>query len=185
MAETESSQTTPIGWKARDFRLIATDDREYALRAFADKIGLAVIFTCNHCPYAKATWPQLVELSKKYDEHVGFVAINPNDEKAYPDDSFEKMKQYAEKWDVPFPYLRDETQEVAKAYDAQCTPDIYLFTVKDVTFSLFYRGRISDNWKQPKKAKDKSFENAMKALIAGDPPPEEQIPSVGCSIKWK
>lgn len=179
------SKPLPTGWKARDFRLPATDGYEYALRAFSDKPGLLVVFTCNHCPYAKAAWPLLLDLFSKYDDHVGIVAINPNDETVYPQDSFEHMIKLAKKLELPFPYLHDKTQEVAQSYEAQCTPDLYLFSVKEVTFSLFYHGRINDNWKQPKKAKEHNLEDAIKALIKGKKPPKEQPPSMGCSIKWK
>lgn len=179
------SKSLPIGWKARDFRLPATDGYEYALRAFSDKPGLLLVFTCNHCPYAKASWPLLIELAQKYEKTIGVVAINPNDEDEYPEDSMENMKKLAEKLSLPFPYLRDQSQEIAKQYEAQCTPDIYLFSVKDVSFSLFYHGRINDNWKNTKKAKEHNLEYAIKALVAGKEPPKDQPPSMGCSIKWK
>jgi len=184
MSLVNSEPQTP-GWKAKDFRLNATDGYEYALRAFSDKKSLLVIFTCNHCPYAKAAWPIFLELFKKYDKNVGIVAINPNDESAHPDDSFEKMQKLVNKMKIPFPYLHDKEQEIAKAYNAQCTPEVYLFSVRDVSFSLYYHGRINDNWRYPKKVKEHSLENAIKGLLSGKQPPEEQLPSMGCSIKWK
>ena len=143
---------------------------------------LVVVFTCNHCPYARAGWPLILNLHKKYQDKVGFVAINPNDENVYPDDSFENMKKYAKEWGITFPYLRDETQQVARAYDAQCTPDVYMFG-KDR--KLVYRGRINDNWQDPSKVSRHDLDDALFAVASGKEVLKEQFPSMGCSIKWK
>ncbi|MDO8504110.1 MAG: thioredoxin family protein [bacterium] len=168
MALVQSSKATS-GWEAPNFDLPATDGNNYSLDSFKDAKGLVVVFTCNHCPYAKASWPLVIELARKYREHgVSFVGINPNDEVEYPEDSFEEMKKRISEWGINFPYLRDENQEVARAYDAQCTPDIYLF---DQERKLYYRGR--------------DIESAIEKLLAGSPPPQNQPPSMGCSIKWK
>lgn len=142
---------------------------------------LLVVFTCNHCPYAIASWPILVELQSKYGSR-GYqtVAINPNNNPNYPDDSFEKMKPFAEKNGIAFPYLFDETQEVARAYGATCTPDPYLFKEG----RLFYHGRITDNWQKPELVKDRSLELHILAALGEGQASEKAIPSMGCSIKW-
>lgn len=173
----------PLGWQASDFSLKGIDDKVYKLVEIKPKIGILIVFTCNHCPYAQAAWPLLVKLYEKYyKKGIEFVAINPNDEESYPEDSFEKMKKKAKEWQIVFPYLRDETQEVAKAYQAQCTPDIYLF---DANKKLFYHGRINDNWQNPLKVTRNDLDEALRRLCIGDKPPVEQFPSMGCSIKWK
>lgn len=182
MALTESSKT-PVGWGAPDFSLPGTDGEVYSLSSFADAKGLVVVFTCNHCPYAKASWPLLIELAASYKKKgVAFVAINPNDEVAYPEDNFATMQKRVAEWKINFPYLRDESQEVAKSYGAQCTPDIYLF---DIDRKLYYRGRINDNWQAPDEAEEHNLEDAIDSLLAGENPPEDQPASMGCSIKWK
>lgn len=142
---------------------------------------LLVVFTCNHCPYAIASWPILMELQAKYGSR-GYqtIAINPNNNPNYPDDSFEKMKPYAEKIGITFPYLFDETQSVARAYGAQCTPDPYLFKEG----KLFYHGRITDNWQKPELVKEHSLELHIQAALGDGQPTEKAIPSMGCSIKW-
>lgn len=143
------SQRMPLGTKAFDFSLPAADGKTYSLADFAGKKALVIIFSCNHCPYAQASWDPLTKLAKAYqDKEVAFVAINPNDETSYPEDSFEKMPEYVKKFRISFPYLRDKSQAVAKNYQAVCTPDVYLFDEKQ---KLFYHGRINDNWSEPQK----------------------------------
>ncbi len=182
MALIQSSKT-PSGWEAPDFNLPGTDGESYSLDSFKDAKGLVVVFTCNHCPYARAAWPLLIELAAKYkDRGIAFVGINPNDETTFPEDSFEEMKKRISEWGINFPYLRDENQEIARVYDAQCTPDIYLF---DQARKLFYRGRINDNWQNPSLVTEHNLEDAIKGLLSGSPPPQNQPPSMGCSIKWK
>lgn len=176
------STKTSIGTAAIDFSLPDVTGRTYSLADFKDKEALVVVFTCNHCPYARAAWPLLIALHKKYKDRVAFVGINPNDEQAYPDDSFENMKKYKKEWGITFPYLRDETQQVARAYDAQCTPDIYVF---DKDRKLAYRGRINDNWQDPSKVTRHDLADAIDALLSGQKVTDEQFPSMGCSIKWK
>ncbi len=172
-----------IGWKAPDFELPDTSGVIYKLYNRQPKIGILVIFTCNHCPYAKAAWPLLIELANYYQKRgIEFVAINPNDQNAYPEDSFEVMKQKVIEWSLPFLYLRDETQKVAKDFQAQCTPDIFLLNKEK---KLYYHGRINDNWKDSSKVKRKDLDDALRRLFIGDRPPVEQFPSMGCSIKWK
>lgn len=183
------SKQVPIGWEAADFTLKDTEGNDVSPSDFADKKGLLIVFTCNHCPYAKAAWPLIIDLSKKYSD-IAVIAINANNAKNYPDDSPRMMKRYKQEWGIPFPYLFDETQEAAKKYGARCTPDPYLFKMKDGAFKLYYHGRISDN-RSFGSAQDKqesiesNLEDAMKTLRKNQPPPRHQPPSIGCSIKWK
>lgn len=182
----KSTQQSIGEWEALEFELPGTDGKTYSLADFSNAKGLVVVFTCNHCPYAKAAWPQLITLADEYkDKKIAFVGINPNDEISYPEDSFEQMKQKVKEWGINFPYLQDKSQEVAKVYDAQCTPDVYLFKQKNKKFVLYYRGRITDNWQEPERAKSYDLKDAIDSLLAGSSPPTDQIPSMGCSIKWK
>lgn len=162
-----------IGWQAPDFNLANARGGNYHLYSQNPKKGILIFFTCNHCPYAKAAWPILIDLYNVYKKKgIEFVAINPNDENDYSEDSFA----------IPFPYLRDETQDIAKAYQAQCTPDVYLF---DSDKKLFYHGRVNDNWKDNNHVTRNDLDEALRRLFIGDRPPVEQFPSMGCSIKWK
>jgi len=178
------SQSMPVGTSAPGFHLPGTDGKTHSLNSFRDKKGLLVIITCNHCPYAKAAWPLTIDLYKQFGKDIAFVAINPNDEQTYPEDSFEVMKEKIGEWGISFPYLRDETQEVARAYKAQCTPDPYLFRIDGSVFKLFYHGRINDNWKDPAAVKEENLKDAIVLLLKGNGPPAAQPPSMGCSIKW-
>lgn len=145
--------------------------------------GMMIVFTCNHCPYAIAVWPRLISLSKEILKNgVTTLAINPNIHPNYPADSASAMTQKISEWNIPFPYLVDEDQTVATSYKAQCTPDIYVVK-NDMT--LFYHGRIDDNWKNEKDVKHYELSEAIDALINKKPAPSKQIPSMGCSIKWK
>jgi len=175
-----------VGTIPPDFSLKSVDEKQYSLADFDEKKGLLVLFTCNHCPYAIASWPIILELSERYS-NIQFIAINPNDAETYSEDSFENMKVLAKEFGLRFPYLIDETQEVAKAYNAQCTPDPYLFKWNPdaKSFELFYHGRVNDNWQNPEQVSEHSLDNAMKALLAEEQPPKKQNPSMGCSIKWK
>jgi hypothetical protein len=125
-------------------------------------------------------------LYERFGDEIGFVAINSNDAETYPDDSFEAMQAMAEELGLEFPYVYDESQEVASAYRAQCTPDPYLLRNEgDEGFSLFYHGRINDNWQEPELVIESNLEEAMDALIHEAGSPKDQPPSMGCSIKWK
>lgn len=180
------SKPLPIGWPAPDFQLRnATDDQAYSLANFKNKQGLLIVFTCNHCPYAQAAWPLTIKLYNQFKDQVHLAAINPNDSSQYPEDSFDQMKVLARDLQLPFPYLHDATQQVAKAYQAQCTPDLYLFKNDGSRFTLFYHGRINDNWQNPSAVTQENLEDALQKLIAGENPPAEHPPSMGCSIKWK
>lgn len=179
----ESSTTITLGTPIFSFDLPGVDGKNYSPNSFKDAQVLVVAFSCNHCPYAKAAWPLLIDLYKKYqDRGVAFVAINPNDETQYPEDDFATMKVKAKEWGIPFPYLRDESQDVARNYDARCTPDMYMF---DKDRKLAYRGRINDNWQDPSKVTRHDLADAIEKLLRGEKPDEPQHPSMGCSIKWK
>lgn len=165
------------------FELPDAQGQSYTLGNWGDKMVLVVVFTCNHCPYAQAVRPQLIELSNHYGaKHasVQFIAINSNDPAAYPEDATEKMTEA--KYAYPFPYLRDETQEVAREFGAVCTPDIFVY---DRNRHLQYRGRINDNWQEPAKATTHDLLDAIDALLRGERPNAEQQPTMGCSLKWK
>ena len=177
------SFSIPIGSNIIPFDLPATDGKNYSSESFKDVEGLVVAFSCNHCPYAKAAWPLLIKMAEEFkDNGVAFVGINPNDENQYPEDSFSEMKKRITDWKINFPYLRDETQEVAKAYKAACTPDLFVY---DDNRKLYYHGRINDNWQNPKLVKSEDLKDSLNSLLAGNPPPQPQHPSIGCSIKWK
>jgi len=178
-----NSAMVPLGTEAVDFHLKGVDDREHSLDSFSDSEVLVLIFMCNHCPYVKATIGRLVALAEKFRERgVLFVGINPNDAVNYPEDSFENMKVFAAESGMFFPYLHDETQEVAKAYDAVCTPDIYLYGSER---RLLYRGRIDDNWQDESQVTSRDLQSAIETVLEGRPLSDEQHPSMGCSIKWK
>lgn len=165
------------------FSLPATDSKGYGPMEFRDKEILVVIFMCNHCPYIKATIDRMIAIQKDYAEKgVQLVGINANDSENYPDDSFEAMQAWAKEKGINFPYLHDESQEVARAYQAQCTPDIYVFDQKR---TLQYHARIDDNWKDESAVKKQDLREALDAILAHQPVSPEQIPSMGCSIKWK
>ncbi|MDQ3022639.1 MAG: thioredoxin family protein [Bacteroidota bacterium] len=172
-----------LGTGIIDFSLKGIDDKFYSPADFKDKDILVIIFKCNHCPYVKAVIDRLVSLQKKYeDKSVQLIGINPNDSDSYPEDSFENMKLFAEKYKINFPYLVDETQEIAKKYDAVCTPDIYVYYRER---KLRYRGRLDDSWKDESKIMQKDLEKAIELLLQGKEIDFQQIPSIGCSIKWK
>lgn len=177
------STMTPLGSPARDFSLPGVDGKEYSLQSFKDKRVLVIIFMCNHCPYVKAVLSRLIDLQANVSgQGAQLVGINSNDAARYPDDSFDNMKKIARENKISFPYLFDETQLTAKAYDAVCTPDIYLYGEER---TLLYRGRIDDNWKESEKVTKRDLLAAIESALAGKEISEEQIPSMGCSIKWK
>jgi peroxiredoxin len=177
------SRDVELGMSAPDFELVATDKNTYSLDSFKDADVLVVMFICNHCPYVKAVRQRLIDLSRDLgEESVAMVAISSNDAERYPDDSFERMTAVAEEYNYPFPYLYDETQDVARSYGAVCTPDIFVF---DADRTLRYRGRVDDNWKEPEKVTSQDLRRAIEALLAGDRPDQDQHASIGCSIKWK
>jgi len=166
-----------------DFSLKGIDDKMYSPGDFSVKNVLVIVFMCNHCPYVKAVINRLVSLQENYSaKNVQFIGINPNDTETYPEDSFDKMKSFYKEYKMNFPYLIDETQKIARTYDAVCTPDIYVYDKKR---RLKYRGRIDDNWQDESKVTRKELEDAIKLILEGKAPIEKQNPSMGCSIKWK
>ena len=173
----------PLGTEPPEFELPGADGQTYTLKSFESKPILAVIFMCNHCPYVKAILDRLIALAREFEPSgVQFVGINPNDAEKYPDDSPESMRQIIKEKGIPFPYLIDETQEVAKRYDAVCTPDFFVY---DQSRKLVYRGRLDDNWQHPEQVTQEELKATLENMVAGRPIAEEQTPSMGCSIKWK
>lgn len=181
------SLTTPVcdfGRKAIDFDLPGTDGRRHSLATAKGPNGLLVMFICNHCPYVKAVRSRLIRDAKDLQaEGVGVIAINSNDAATYPDDSFENMKRIAEQYAYPFPYVWDENQAVARAYGAVCTPDFFGF---NANLELQYRGRLDASRKEtaPEGARRDLYEAMLQVARTGQGP-AEQIPSMGCSIKWR
>lgn len=173
----ELGKTMPV-FELRDpYGKVFKSDQVYGSK------GLLVAFTCNHCPYAQAIWPRFIQLAKDAIKlGVNTVGINPNIHPDYPEDSPERMKEKIKELGIQFPYLVDETQEVARAFQAQCTPDLYLF---DSAYKLVYHGRLDDNWKEESKVKRRELKEAIESLTSGKPISKTQFPSMGCSIKWQ
>ena len=172
-----------IGDKAIPFKLIGVDDQQHALDDYADKKAVAVIFSCNHCPYVRAWEDRMIQIQADYAEKgVQLIAINANDAAKYPDDSFPKMKERAQEKGFNFPYLYDETQEVARAYGAERTPEVFLFDQDRV---LRYHGAIDDNYEDPSAVRTHYLREALDAVLAGRDPAIKETPPVGCTIKWK
>ena len=183
MALTPSTML-PLGTTAPDFKLPDTNGKTVSPADFKDKSALLVLFICNHCPYVKHIRTGLAELGRDYaSRNVAIVGINSNDVANYPDDSPAKMKEEVQSARYTFPYLYDESQAVAKAYRAACTPDIYLF---DKDRKLVYRGQFDESRPGngiPVTGKD--LRAALDAVLAGDPVSPNQKASIGCNIKWK
>ncbi|RMD83605.1 MAG: thioredoxin family protein [Candidatus Dadabacteria bacterium] len=178
------STMLPLGTKAPEFSLPDTEGKIVSSKDFRGCRAFLVLFICNHCPYVKHVRDELARIGRDYGpKGVGIVAINSNDYRAYPEDSPERMAEEKRQVGYPFPYLIDETQEVAKAYRAACTPDVFLF---DSEQRLVYRGQIDDSRPGngiPVTGKD--LRAALDAVLEGRPVPADQKPSVGCNIKWK
>lgn len=172
-----------FGWKAPDFALKGIDGKTYALKDVRGPKGTLVAFICNHCPYVKAIVDNLAHEARELQAlGIGVIAIMPNDTKSYPEDSFDNMKTFAKAHDFSFPYVIDETQAVARAYDAVCTPDFFGFNAKD---ELQYRGRLDESGSRAIKGARRELYEAMKQVAATGHGPKEQTPSMGCSIKWR
>jgi peroxiredoxin len=172
-----------IGTKADNFNLKGVDGKYYSLDGFKDKKVLCIIFMCNHCPYVVAVQQRINQTAKDYaGKSFAIVGINPNDPVTYPEDSYENMIIRAKEQGYVFPYLFDETQEIARKYDAVCTPDIYLY---DDNRILKYRGRIDDNWKDEISVTSRDLRMAIDKLLENKEIDFEMVPSMGCSIKWK
>ncbi|HVW66536.1 MAG TPA: thioredoxin family protein [Candidatus Peribacteraceae bacterium] len=183
MPAVESNSTVlHINDEMPHFALPATDGMTVDSHLIRDKI-LVVIFTCNHCPYAQAYEERLIALANHFDEEgVQFVLINSNDDENYPEDSFEKMAERHNAKNYPFPYCRDASQEVAKAFGAVCTPHCFVFNHER---QLKYKGRVDDNWKDPEAVTEHNLRDAIAALVKDEEPPVHEMHAIGCSIKWK
>lgn len=178
----EVPRTLALGSPAPDFALPGVDGRTYRLADFADAPTLCIVVTCNHCPVAIAYEDRLVALAEEARARCAIVAVNPNDATTHPGDSFEAMKVRAKEKGFPFPYLRDESQALARALGAQCTPDPFLF---DRERKLVYVGRIDDSHRDPHKVTQRDLWRAIEAAAAGRSIDFDVKPAVGCSIKWK
>ena len=172
-----------VGTPMPHFDLPGVDGKNYNPESFNDAKLLVVVFTCNHCPYAIANEDRLIAIQNDYrNRGVAFVLINPNDPERYQADSMVMMIARAEEKKFPFPYLQDETQEVARSYDAACTPDIFVF---DGDRKLRYNGRIDDNWQDPYNVTSNDLRIVLDDLLAEREISIDVVPSMGCSIKWK
>jgi peroxiredoxin len=168
---------------APDFRLKGVDGKTWTLNEVRGNNGLLVMFICNHCPYVKAVRDRIIRDARELKDHgINSVAIMSNDPTDYAEDSFDNMKKVAQELKFPFPYLYDETQDVAKAYGAVCTPDFFGYN-KDL--KLQYRGRLDESRKEPAPNARRDLFEAMKQVAQAGQGPKDQIPSMGCSIKWK
>lgn len=180
----EAPPVCDFGWKAPPFTLPGVDGKTYRLEDLRGKNGTLVMFICNHCPYVKAVIDRVVRDANELASYgVNTVAISSNDVVHYPEDSFDNMKRFAKVHGFTFPYLYDESQEVARAYDAVCTPDFFGFNGK---LELQYRGRLDASRKEagPADARRELFEAMVQIARTGNGP-REQTPSMGCSIKWR
>ncbi|WP_277555578.1 thioredoxin family protein [Halobaculum limi] len=181
----ESDSELAVGDAAPDFALPGTDGDTYSLADFADTDAVLLVFTCNHCPYAKAKFDLLNHLADEYDD-CAVVGVNPNDDAEYPEDSFETMVEYVESGAVAYDaYLRDETAEVAEAYGAVCTPDPFLLRNDgDGEFTVVFHGRLDDALNPDDEATKFYVTEAIDAVLAGEDVDLDPGPSRGCSIKW-
>lgn len=171
------------GDKAIPFHLPGIDDQMHELSTYRDKAAIALIFSCNHCPYVRAWEDRIIEIQADYaDKGVQIIAINANNAKKHPDDSFPKMKERAREKGFNFLYLYDETQETARAYGAERTPEVFLFDQQGV---LRYHGAVDDNFQHAKDVKHHYLRDALDAVIAGEAPAMAETRPVGCTIKWK
>ncbi len=179
------SRDLPLGIQVPPFELVdVLSGQKRSLQELKSDRATVIMFICNHCPYVKHIQPALVEVAREYiGRGVSFIAINSNDPEAYPEDSPENMRRVAQEVGYPFPYLFDETQEVARAYGAQCTPEFY---ITDGELRLLYHGRFDDSTPGnglPVTGRD--VRAALDAILAGLPVPYPQYPALGCSIKWR
>ncbi|HDS07988.1 MAG TPA: thioredoxin family protein [Bacteroides sp.] len=174
------------GDNAVDFTLRNVDGSTVSLSDYSDQKGVIVVFTCNPCPFAKAYEQRIIQLHHKFGpEGYPVVAINPNDDQVSPEDTFDKMKARSAERDFPFPYLKDETQEVYKAYGATRTPHIYLLENRNGKFKVAYVGAIDDNAMDATAVTARYLENAIGALMAGNAPDPATTKAVGCTIKTR
>ena len=177
-----STSKLKIGSAIPNFTLQSVDGKNYNLDSFRNKKGLIIIFSCNHCPYVQAYEDRIKKITEDYKDNVAVTAINSNDDSQYPDDSFDEMKKRASSRNFNFPYLRDEDQSVALAFDASHTPEIFLFDDKR---KLAYHGKIDDNWKEPDKVQSNYLKDALDEFLEGKEISVPETFSIGCTIKWK
>lgn len=171
------------GWKAVDFSLRGVDGKTYSLSDAKGDNGLLVMFICNHCPYVQAILDKIIRDTTELKKHgVNAIAIMSNDTQSYPDDSFENMQKIAKDKAFPFPYVIDEDQTIARKYDAVCTPDFFGF---NANLELQYRGRLDVSRKENIADAERELFNAMVQIAKTGKGPEMQLPSIGCSIKWR
>lgn len=171
------------GAAAPDFTLPGVDGKDWSLSSFDSAKALVVIFSCNHCPYVVAYEERMVEIQRDYEERgVRLVAINPNNEKSHPADSFTKMVMRARERGFNFPYLRDSSQDIARAYGAKFTPEIFVFGEGR---KLQYHGRIDDNYDDPREVSRHDLREALDEILAGKPVSTPDTHPVGCTVKWK
>jgi len=175
-----------VGDKAPDFSLKNVDGKVVSLSDYRSQKGAIVIFTCNHCPYAKLYEDRIIALHQEYAPK-GFpvIAINPNAPEIVPEDSYENMQKRAKEKNYPFPYLFDETQEIARAYGATKTPHVFLLKNDGEAFTVAYIGAIDDSPNDPKKVQKRYLAEAIDALLAGKPVPTPETKAIGCSVKYR
>ncbi len=172
-----------VGSTAPDFKLKGVDGKEYSLGAFADRKAVAVIFSCNHCPYVLAWEDRMIAIQRDYEARgAALIAINANNAAAYPDDSFENMVKRSQQQGFSFPYAHDETQDVAHAYGATHTPEVFLL---DAERKVRYHGAIDDNYDDASAVKQHYLRDALDAVLEGGEPSVTETPPVGCTVKWK
>ena len=181
-----AQMTTPVcdfGWKAKDFSAPGVDGKTHGLADVKGPKGTLVMFICNHCPFVKSSIGRIVRDAKALQERgVGVIAVMPNDTERYPDDSFENMKTFASEHGFTFPYVIDETQDIARAYGAICTPDFFGF---NADLELQYRGQLDDGRPRGPEPTTRDLYEAMTQVAETGTGPAEQVPSMGCSIKWR
>lgn len=184
MERDNSSDKFPIGSKLPSFTLKNVDGEMVASEQFfRDATASLVVFTCNHCPYVKGSEDMLVEIVRRFQpQGLRAVTINSNDAMSYPEDSFEKMQEKAARMQLPYPYLYDETQQVAKQFDAACTPEVYLF---DAQQKLVFHGTINDSPKDGQRVSKNYLAPAIERLLSGLKPEPAFVHPIGCSIKWR
>ncbi len=171
-----------LGEKASDYNLFGMDGRWHSLEDHRHSKAIIIMFICNHCPYVKAIEDRLIQLAHDCrDLNIAVVAVCSNDSHNYPEDSYENLQKRWKEKEYPFIYLHDPDQTVAKAYGAVCTPDFFLY---DEQRKLVYRGRLDDSWKDPEKVTRRELFGAAKSLVETGKVPLQQLPSMGCSIKW-
>lgn len=172
-----------IGKTLPDFDLPHVDGSNFSSRDIPNRHLACVMFICNHCPYVQAIEDRLIQLAHEMsDQPIQFIAICSNDPEDYPEDQPENLLKRFQEKSYPFPYLIDESQSVAKIFGAVCTPDIFVF---DQERKLFYRGRLDDSWRNSSQVQRRELKEAIIQALKKQPPPQEQIPSMGCSIKWR